>query len=146
MAAKKNQSAASSGAALSPEEFQKLTPEEQLAYVTSLQKANAEATAKADAAEKKAAAAVESAEKAGVVDLPVLEGVEADEDNDIEAGDYKWTAPTFTYDDNKVYAVKDLMADAASKDKKVAEKATTIIANLLARKSGLLVRIQETED
>lgn len=139
MAAKKNKSAASSDAALSPEEFQKLTPEEQAAAFSNLQ-------AKAAAAEKKAAVAEQAAEKAGVADLPIVEGVEEDEENEIAAGDYQFTAPTFTWDDNSVIIVKELMADAASKEKKVAEKATTIIANLLARKSGLLVRIQETED
>jgi hypothetical protein len=139
----KNKVAPAQAGAISPEEFKKLTPEEQLAKLNELQTANAEASAKLAGAEKAAKAARKDADKAGVVELPVIEDVEEDEDNEIEAGDYQFTAPTFTWDDGSVIKVTDLVANLSSKDKKVFEKAEFIVASLLQRKSGLLKRKED---
>lgn len=137
MANKRNKSALTTVSALTPEEFQKLTPEEQLAHFNKLNEAHAELAAK----NQELVAEVKEAQKAAKADsLPVVEGVEEDTANDIEAGDYEWTAPLFTWDDGNVIDVRELMADAASDEEKVSQKATVIIAKLLQRKSGLLRR------
>lgn len=136
--AKKNTNAPAPAGALSAEEFQKLSPEEQLAAFTALQSAKA-------AADEKAAAATEVVEKAGLVALPTIKGVPADEDNEVEAGDYQFTAPTLTYDDNKVYKAVDIVAALSSSDKKEKAHAEEIVANLLARKSGLLQIIKKED-
>jgi hypothetical protein len=138
MGKKETKGAADKSAALTQEEFQKLTPEEQLAYFNKLNAANEELASSLVAAKKNAA-------KASATDaLPIVTGVE--EDNDTEAGDYQWTAPTFTWDDNTVLKVADLMKDFEGKDKKAAEKAGVIIASLLQRKSGLLTLIKKEEE
>lgn len=128
MGKKKTSSTPAKTGVLSPEEFQKLTPEEQLKYVADLQ------------AKNEALATV--AKEAKSVALPSVE-IEEDDPSGVEAGTYNWTAPTFTWDDNTVIKVSDLMKDAASKDEKVSQNAQVIIANLLGRKSGLLVRKED---
>lgn len=128
MGKKKPSSTPAKTGVLSPEEFQKLTPEEQLKYVADLQ------------AKNEALATV--AKEAKSVALPSVE-IEEDDPSGVEAGTYNWTAPTFTWDDNTVVKVSDLMKDAASKDEKVSQNAQVIIANLLGRKSGLLVRKED---
>lgn len=135
MGKKETKGAAAKVAALTPEEFKKLTPEEQLAYLqkvtdanASLQSANDELSAKVKEATKE--------------ELPTFE-VDADEENDIEGGEYQFTCPTFHWDDNSIIKVRDLMADTESKDKKVAEKALAILGHLVARKSGIVKRKED---
>jgi hypothetical protein len=131
---KKTKKSVAGAATLSPEEFQKLTPEEQYEL---LNKAQGEAAALAEENKKLVVSK-------GKPELPSIE-VDDDEDNDIEGGEYQFTAPTFTWDDNTVIAVKDLVAGLGSKDKRVKEKAEDIVAKLVARKSGLLLRLGKEE-
>lgn len=139
-------------ATLTLEEFQKLTPEEQAARFSELVSANQaladQAKAAADDLDRIASenekisqrnAALEKEVKKD--ELPTIEGVE--KDGDIEAGDYQFTAPTFTWDDGSVVNVRELMADAESSDEKVSSAAQVIIAKLLQRKSGILRRKED---
>lgn len=71
--------------------------------------------------------------------LPSFE-VDDDEENDIEGGEYDFTCPTFTHDDGSVIDVRELMVGFNSKDRKVAEKAQAIVANLVKIKSGIVQR------
>jgi hypothetical protein len=135
MGKKESKGTAAKVAVLSPEEFKKLTAEEQTKYLTDivaqnalLQSANAELTAKVKEATKE--------------ELPTFD-VDADEENDIEGGTYQFTCPTFHWDDNSIINVRELMADTESKDKKVAEKAQAILGHLVARKSGIIKRKEE---
>lgn len=125
MAKKKPADAPVNAGAFSQDEFQKLTPEEQVAH---LQAAN-----QALASENKSLA--KAAAKGGVVVLPTVED---------EAGnEYQWTAPTFTWDDNSIISVESLMEGAASDDEKLKEKAEVIIAGLIQRESGLLRKVEK---
>ncbi len=128
MAKKKTKGAAASAAALTAAEFQKLSPEEQAAKLEALQAENA-----------KLKAGVKSS---GKEELPSFE-VDADEEAEIEGGDYQFTCPTFQWDDGKVIDVRKLMAEAESDDKKAAEKASAIMSELVARKSGIVKRKED---
>jgi hypothetical protein len=125
---KANGAAASKPAALTAEEFQKLSPEEQVAHLNSLQESNSALQAEADTLKKEATKDL----------LPSFE-VEDDDANDVEGGEYQFTCPTFTWDDNSVINVRELVAEASGKDK-AAEKAQGIMAALVARKSGIVLK------
>lgn len=66
---------------------------------------------------------------------PVSFEVEGDAEN--ESGEYEFTAPTFTWDDNTVIDVRELANSTNSKDK---EKFASICAELVHRKSGIVRR------
>lgn len=132
MAKKKEKTPAVAG--VTPEEFQKLSPEEQVAYLNELQQKNAALESEA----KKAKAEAKAKSNA----LPVVE-VPKDNDSGVEPGTYQWTAPSLTWDEGKVIMVSDLMADAESDDDKVSQNAQVIIAKLLQLRSGLLVRKED---
>lgn len=125
---------------LSGEQFKELTPEAQLEYIDALNAYN-ESLNEANAALAKKAAKAEK-EDGKEKSLPSVE-IEEEDPSGVEAGTYNWTAPTFTWDDNTVVKVSDLMKDAASKDEKVSQKAQVIISQLLVRKSGLLVKKED---
>lgn len=131
--AKNKGAAASKVAALAPEEFQALTPEQQAEYLTSLQKSNAELAAKAEA--------LEAAGKPAA-DEPLVIEVEEDAANDIEGGEYQFQVKKFIFEERE-YSVKELRADLEGKDKKKAEKATAIVAKLVKMKSGILARKED---
>jgi hypothetical protein len=124
--AKKDNKSAAIKAALTPEEFQKLTPEEQAAYLAAAFEAQSEnQTLKTSiAAELKK-------------NSPVSFEIEEDVENDIEGGTYEFTCPTFTWDDNSVINVRELSASKDEKDKKKYEE---ICAELVYRKSGIVRR------
>ncbi len=132
MAKKTNTGATTKVVALNAEEFQKLTPAEQIAHLTSLQETNA-------GLEEKLKEAIKEAKPDS---LPTFE-VDADDENDIDGGTYEFTCPTFTWDDNSIINVRELSAESESKDKKVAEKANAIIAGLVQRKSGIVRRKED---
>lgn len=141
MGKKKANSTTEQFVVLTGEQFKELTPEAQAQYLEALNARNEALAAENSKLAKKAAKAEAVASKAKP-ELPTLE-VEEDDDSDIEPGTYQWTAPTLTWDDGKVYKAVDLMADAEGEDEKAQQKAQTIIAQLLARKSGLLVRKED---
>jgi hypothetical protein len=124
MAKKEPKAAAPKGAAVTAEQLEKLTPEEQIAL---LKKQNEELSAKNNELTKEVTKDV----------APSFE-VDEDEDNDIEGGEYEFTAPTFTWDDGSVINVKELVEGSQSKDAKLAQKANEILAALVTRKSGLI--------
>lgn len=132
MGKKNTKGAAAKVAALTPEEFQKLTPEEQLEHLNKLQQSNSELAEKAALAEG----------KVKDVELPSVE-VEEDVENGIDGGDYQFHHQNFRWDDGNIINVVDLVADAEGKDKIKAAKATSIIANLVKRKSGVLQRKED---
>lgn len=66
--------------------------------------------------------------------------IEVEGSGDIESGTYVFTAPSFTWDDGKVINTRQLVADAQSENEKVSQRANSIIADLLARQSGILRR------
>ena len=123
MGKKKTTSAAAKTAALTAEEFQKLSAEEQVAYLEKVQAENAELKS--------------SLKKAATTELPTVDVEETDE---VAAGTYQFTCPTFTWDDNRIIDVRELVAEAESADEKVSQKAQVIIAQLLQRNSGILAR------
>lgn len=136
MGKKNAKSTATKVAVLSPEEFKKLTPEEQVEYVTKLQSHNESLVNQSAELLVKIADAKKGKPGKGKDPLPSIE-VDEDEENDIEGGEYEFTSPTFTHG-GKVIKVADLMADAEGKDNKKSEAALTVIAALVKRKSGLL--------
>lgn len=73
-------------------------------------------------------------------DLPTFE-VDEDEDSgsDIVPGKYRFTAPTFIWDDNSVIDVRALAASSSKKDKEFLEE---IEAKLLQRGSGIVELIE----
>lgn len=127
MAKRKPSNATAKAVALSAEKFQKLSPEEQMAHFTKLQSENSELKA-----------AVKESVKG---ELPTFTVDEAGET--FEAGEYEFTAPTFTWDDNTVINVHELMVDAESANEKVALKASAIISSLVARNSGIVKRKED---
>jgi len=137
--AKKNTkgAAATMAAAFNAEEFQKLSPEEQAAYIEKLHSDNA---ALQEAAEAAKAAAKTSTKKGDAKSLPTFE---VEEEKDIEGGEYQFTCPTFTWDDGKVIDVHKLMAMAESKEEKVSGPAGAIMGELVRRKSGIVKRKED---
>ncbi|HEY3403883.1 MAG TPA: hypothetical protein VGK59_10880 [Ohtaekwangia sp.] len=127
---KKNTGAAAKVAALTPEQFAGLSPEEQAKYVADLQNTNAALTDKTVELEGKL-------KEAKPDELPSIE-VDEDEENEIEGGTYQFTCPTFTWDDGSVINVRELVDGLKSKDKKTKTKAENIVAKLVAIKSGIL--------
>jgi len=128
MAKKNTKGAAANTAALTSDEFQKLSAEEQAAAMEKLLKENADLKAAAKQTTKEV--------------LPSFD-VEDDEENEIEGGEYQFTCQTFTWDDGSVIKVRELIADSESKDKKVAEKAQAILGGLVLRKSGIVKRKED---
>jgi hypothetical protein len=124
MGKKQTKAAAPKGAAVTAEQLENLTPEEQIAL---LKEQNAEL-----------AAVNSELTKEVTKDVPPSFEVDEDEDNDIEGGEYEFTAPTFTWDDGSVINVKELVEGSKSKDAKLAQKANEILAALVLRKSGLI--------
>jgi hypothetical protein len=122
MAKKKTTGAAAKSAALTAEEFQKLSAEEQVAYLEKVQAENAE---------------LKSSLKAVSTELP---SVDVEGTAEVEAGTYQFTCPTFTWDDGRIVDVRELVAEAESAEEKVSQKAQVIIAQLLQRNSGILAR------
>jgi hypothetical protein len=129
---KKNKGAAAKPkvAALTAEEFQKLTPEEQVAHLAKVQEENAALTS-----------AVAASKKNGKLPLPSIQ-VEDDAANDIEGGEYQFTCASFMRHGN-VYDVNKLMADAEGKDEKKSQQALAMIAKLVQIKSGVLRRKED---
>jgi hypothetical protein len=136
---KNNKPAAKPAAGFNAEEFKKLSPAEQAAYVEKLvaDKASLENTNKQLATENSKLSITK-----GKDELPSFE-VDEDEDNDIEGGTYQFTSPTFTWDDGIVINVRTLAEETQSNDKKVAEKALAILAKLVAIKSGIVTRKED---
>jgi hypothetical protein len=120
---------------LSPEELQKLSPEDLMNYASSL----GEKAATLQSSNTELAAKVKEATK----DVLPSFDVDADEEHDIEGGTYQFTCPTFHWDDNRIIDVRELMAETESKDKKVAEAAQAILGHLVARKSGIIARKED---
>lgn len=129
MAKGKGKSVTLKSVTLTAEEFQKLTPEEQVEYLNKLQSSNDELTSQVKSAKKEAQ------------ELPSFDVDEAGEN--YEAGEYQFTCPTFTWDDNRIINVHDLVAEAEGKDEKIAEKAQAIISSLVARQSGIVKRKED---
>lgn len=155
MSKKPSKSTAEKFAVLSTEELQKLTPEAQQEYFLKLQEAHTALAAEADQLLSTNATLEAEAKKLKKEkkqeELPSFE-VEEDEENDIEGGEYQFTAPSFTWDDNSVIDVRELVAAAEgieSKDPKIkakADKAAEIISKLIARKSGIIAIKPGKED
>lgn len=142
-------------------EFQKLSPEAQAEYVAKYNEQQAQQDAELKALQDKQeaeneslkaskvkqdaelkslkAALKEKASKTEKVGLPVID-VDEDLEAEVEGGEYEFTSPSFTWDDNSVVNVSELVAAVNGKDSKLKHKAEVIIASLLQRKSGILVR------
>lgn len=133
MAKKKAASATTKTVALTAEEFQKLTPEEQTAYLNGILEENSTLQSE-NSSLKKAADATKK-------EAPSFE-VDADEENDIEGGEYQFTCPAFTWDDGIVIKADELITQAGSKKPREAEKAQAILAELIKRRSGIVKRIE----
>lgn len=118
------------------------TLEELQAELAALAADKAAAEARAKAAEAKAGdlekklsdvetAAAEVKAKTAPVEFKVKDGK--------QKGTYVFTCPTFTWDDGRVYNVRQLAEDS-KKDEKVAELYATICAHLVQRESGVIRR------
>lgn len=118
-------------AALSPEEFLALSPEEQGAYLKDLQAKNSELEAQLQA----------KSEEPAVEEFPSFE-VDEDEDNDIEGGTYVAVVKNFIYEEQN-YESKKLIADLKGDDKKKKAKAELILGKLVSMKSGVLARKED---
>jgi excinuclease UvrABC nuclease subunit len=144
----KNKSAAAKVAALSPEEFQKLTPEEQAAEFAKLHAAHAAASeqlngaqAAAKKAESKLKAAVKGSEKE---EMPSFE-VDADKKNGIEGGEYQFTTRTFTHGGKVLQAKKVVEAAEGEEDDPATIEAMAVLSALVDKKSGI-IRLKGKED
>jgi hypothetical protein len=126
------------------------TPEEIKALqdkLDALESENAGLKSKAAKSEEKAAKAeadVRSIQRAAKAEAkknaPVSFEVEDDEEKGIEGGEYEFTAPTLTWDDNQVYNIRKL---SESKDDKENELFAEMCAKLVQRKSGLVARKED---
>lgn len=123
---------------LSPEEFQKLTPEQQLELLNTLAAKNAEAEAAVKKLEAKAKKQASKPGKKAEKVLPSFE-VDADKKNGIEGGEYEFTAETFTHK-GVVLNAAEVVKQAESDDEHLALTAQTVLADLVKRKSGVLKR------
>ena len=110
-----------------PEEKKELTPEEMVAKIAALEAENSDLRSSAsDKAEEKS-------------DKPIrFKATVEDEDGKKSAKTFEFTAPAFTWDDNRVYKVKELNKDNA---KLFAE----VCAKLVQRESGLIKVVEKGE-
>jgi hypothetical protein len=138
---KATKGAAAKAVALSPEEFQKLTPEQQLELLNNLQSEKTFIAGQLEHAEKtnaKLKASVKSKDKEVV--LPSFE-VDEDKKNGIAGGVYGFTCPSFTFG-GKVYKAEKVVADAESDSETVALEAQAVLSALVSKKSGI-VKLKE---
>ncbi len=136
---KSNKSAAAKPAALTLDELQKLSPEEQLALING---ANAKAS-EAQAAAEKATAKLKAAKPVKAKDEPMPSfEVDADKKNGVEGGTYEFTSRTFTHG-GKVHKAAEVVKASESDDETDALAAQAILAALVSKKSGIIQLMKE---
>jgi hypothetical protein len=140
---------------LTKEELAKLTPEEQIAYaeklaayVESLEETNKDLTAVNEGLTEQADK-LEKTNKSNQAKLKEVEAKEkkqrpvsfvVDEEPGVKGGEYEFTAPALTWDDNQVYNIRAL---AESKDEAEQQLFDEICAKLVQRSSGLVRRKED---